>query len=123
MATATKTVTIFDLTPEVIDLCITRRDSFTFGFIFEDDSGPIDFTGDAFLLTVNPAADGSGGDLFAIAQSNTLDATGLVQFLPSIVNLTQAAGAYFYDVQWTASGGDVRTLVKGGFRIDPDISD
>jgi hypothetical protein len=125
MATAsTATVVLLDLAPIAGEVRITRRDQFPFGWFIEDANGPIDFTGDDMLLTVNPAADGSGSDLFAIAEFNTLDATGLVRFRPAIADLTQAPATYFFDVQWTqASSSDVRTIIKGDFIICDDISD
>ncbi len=121
MAT-TATVKILDLSPIPYDVCVTRRDSKTFGWILEDDNGPIDFTGDAFVLTVNSQADGGGSSIFNTPNSNTLDATGLIEFLPTIVNHTQVPAEYFYDVQWTDAGGDVFTVLKGSYTIGPDIS-
>ena len=118
------TALVLDLSPIPIDVCITRRDSFTYGVIFEDANGPIDFTGDSFLHTVNPQDDGGGTDVFAIANNNTLDATGLVTFSPSIADLTENPGDFFHDMQWTrASNGDVRTMGKGKYTIGKDISD
>ena len=111
-----------NLAPVPVNLCITRRDSFPFGFVLEQDGSGIDLTGTSFLLTVNPDADGSGADLFAIAESNVLTTDGVVQFTPSVVNLTQTPAVYYYDVQWT-DGAEVRTVVNGTFTIGDDISD
>ena len=122
MAT-TATVKLLKLGPDTFNVEVTRRDSFTFGWNFEDDDGPVDFLGDAFQLTVNAQSDGGGSAIFAIANSNTPDATsGLVEFTPSIVNLTQTPAKYFYDLQWDEAGGDVRTILKGTFEILEDIS-
>lgn len=123
MATASTVIVLLDLAPVNSTIRITRRDSFPFGYFIEDDDGPIDFTGDAMLLTVNPAVDGSGSDVFAIANSNTLDATGLIEFTPSIANLTTPAASLFFDIQWTTAGGDVRTIIAGAFIVCEDISD
>ena len=123
MPVATPTVFILDLDPVIINICITRRDSFVYGFLLEDANGPIDLSGGSFLHTVNPAADGSGGDLFAIVEFNTLDTTGLVQFLPSVANLTQTPAKYFHDIQWTNPATRIRTVIKGSYTIGDDISD
>lgn len=123
MPAATPKILLLDLDPVIVNICITRRDSFVYGFILEDEDGPIDFTGSSFLHTVNPAADGSGADLFAAPENNTLDATGLIQFLPSIVDLTQPPAIYFHDIQWTKPTAEVRTVIKGSYTIGQDISD
>lgn len=118
MATAVE----LDLSPVPINISITRRDSFPFGFVLQQDGAPIDLSGTTFKLAVNPAADGSGIDLFEIAQSNTPGDDGVVEFTPSIADLTQDPATYFYDVQWTDTG-EVRTLVNGTFTIGADIAD
>ncbi len=122
MPAATPTVLLLDLSPVVINICITRRDSFVYGFLLEDADGPIDLTGSTFLHTVNPQADGGGTDLFALPAFNTLDATGLVQFLPSVVDLTVAVAKYFHDIEWTNAASRVRTVIKGFYDIGDDIS-
>lgn len=123
MPTTAPQVLLLDLFPVTVNICISRRDSFVYGFLLEDANGPINLTGSSFLHTVNPAADGSGADLFAKAEFNTLDATGLVQFLPSVVDLTQPPAIYFHDIQWTDAASRVRTVIKGTYEIGPDISD
>ncbi len=120
---ATTTVVTLDLSPVVIHLKITRRDSFTYGFILKQNGSEIDLTGSTFVHAVNPVEDGSGSDLFSIAQSNVPTTNGLVQFTPSIANLTGTAGDYFHDVQWTNASADVRTVISGKFTLGKDIAD
>jgi hypothetical protein len=123
MATTIVPITL-NLLPQPLDICITRKDAFTFGFELTKDGSPIDLTDDTFLLTVNEAADASGAELFQLSESNTPDATGIVTFLPSVVDLTQAPATYFFDVQRTASpSGEIRTIIKGEFVISADITD
>ncbi len=112
----------FNLLPQPIDICITRRDSFPFGFLLEQDGAPVDISGNTYLLTVDTADDGSGTEFFSISENNTPDTAGFVEFLPSVVDLTQAPGDYFFDVQQTTGGGQVRTIVKGKFQIAKDIT-
>jgi hypothetical protein len=122
MPAATPVVLLLDLFPVIVDICITRRDSFVYGFLLEDADGPIDLTGGSFLHAVNPQDDGGGVDLFELPDFNTLDATGLVQFLPSVVDLTQVPAKYFHDIQWTNAASRVRTVIKGSYTIGKDIS-
>ncbi len=112
----------FNLLPQPIDICITRRDSFPFGFLLEQDGAPVDISGNTYLLTVDTADDGSGTAFFSISENNTPDAAGFVEFLPSVTDLTQAPGDYFFDVQQTTGAGQVRTIVKGKFQIAKDIT-
>ncbi len=112
----------FNLLPQPIDICITRRDSFPFGFLLEQDGAPVDISGNTYLLTVDTADDGSGTEFFSISENNTPDTAGFVEFLPSVADLTQAPGDYFFDVQQTTGGGQVRTIVKGKFQIAKDIT-
>ena len=123
MPEAVKVILTLDLSPVVINICITRRDSFVYGFLLEDANGPIDLTGSSFLHTVDTQADGEGSELFSIAEFNTLDTTGLVQFLPSVANLTQTPATYFHDVQWTNAASRIRTVINGSYAIGDDISD
>lgn len=113
-----------DLSARVENWSFTRGDNPELEFTFTDaDTGdPLDFTGDAVVLTVNPTKDGSAADLFQLSPTNTLDATGVVRFRPTPAQMQQAPRLYFYDVQWTTSGGAVRTLVRGGFEITPDVT-
>ena len=122
MPAATRVVLTLDLSPVPINICIARRDSFVYGFLVEDADGTIDFTGSTFLHATNPAVDGSGVDLFEIAEFNTPDATGLVQFKPSVADLTQVPASYFHDIQWTDAAGNVRTIIAGTYEIGPDIA-
>jgi hypothetical protein len=122
MATTLATITL-DLAPVPVDICITRKDSFPFGFILEQDGSPIDLTGGGALLTVNDAADGSGAEHFSVANTNTFDATGVMTFQPSVANLTlPAKDSYFFDVEWTDAASDIRTIIKGKFVLGADIT-
>ena len=110
-----------DLRPKRIDILFTRKDSVEFGFTFYDqETGlPLDLTGTTFLLTVNEKDDGTGVDLFTLAQSNTPGIAGVVKFTPSAANNDQALGNYYYDVEWSVGP---RTLVAGIWSIEAHIS-
>lgn len=112
-----------NLGPVAIDIQITRRDSFPFGFILTQNGTPIDLTGSSAILTVNPSPTGSQPDLFAVPNINTPDATGVFTFQPTVLDLTQSPGDYRWDSQWTDALGDPRTYASGLFRILPDISE
>ena len=111
----------FNLSPVPVNLCMTRRDSFPFGFVLSQGGAVIDLTGGSFAFNVNAAPDGSGSAIFAIANSNTLAADGIVTFTPSVLNTTQVVGTYFYEVAWTDATANIRTVINGTFRIDPEV--
>ncbi len=112
----------FNLSPVPVNLCISRRDSFPFGFTLSQSGSPINLTSSTFLFTVDTAADGSGTQLFQISNSNALTTDGVITFTPSVVDLTQNPQTSFYDIQWTDPSANVRTVIKGSFRFDPDIT-
>lgn len=94
-----------------------------FTFTEEDTGDPIDFSGDAVVLTVNATKDGSAADLFQLSPTNALDATGVVKFRPTTAQMAALTpDTYFYDVEWTTAAGDVRTLVAGEWVIAPDVT-
>lgn len=112
-----------DLRPEIVDVAMARKDSFSFGYVCTDrETGDlIDFTGTTILLTVNGKRNGNGSDLFAIAPTNTLAADGILDFKPSAVNTDLPPDLYYYDIEWTY-GASIRTIIKGVFQIDGHIS-
>lgn len=121
---STKTATVTDLQPQLINLCFTREDSFPFTFNLQQGGSAIDLTGSSFLLTVHdsPDADAGGSQQFQISESNTPDTTGDVTFTPTQANMDLAQGTYFYEVEWTDSLSNVRTVISGEFIIGPQLA-
>lgn len=121
---STQTVTAADFTPQVINLCFTQEDAFPFQFTLLQDGSAIDLTGSTFLLTVDPEEfpSGSGGNLFQLSENNTPGVSGIVEFLPTQVNMDQTPSTYFYDIQWTDASGNVRTVIRGEFQIQGQVT-
>lgn len=115
-----------NLCPSPVNICMTRGDATPFQFTLTDDAGAaIDISGDSFLLTVDPSADppNSDNNLFQLVGSLPGGGTdGVVQFEPSAVDTAQPPSTYYFDVQQTTVAGDIRTIVKGEFAIQEDIT-
>ena len=117
--------TTLNLCPSSVDLCFTRADTVPFTFTLVDEDGsPIDITGSTFILTVDPEPDpvDASANLFTVPGVITDGPGGVVQFTPSSVDLDQTPDTYFYDVEWTDAGSNIRTIVNGEFEIRQDIS-
>lgn len=105
------------------DWYFNRGDNPTFEFLFNDSDGnAIDFTGSTVVLTVNPKRDGSQTDTFQLSPAVALDSTGVVQFAPTVANMTIATGTYHYDVQWTNTSSKIRTIAYGDWVIDVEVN-
>ena len=111
-----------DFRPICVNLRFTRKDSFPYQFTLTQSGVAIDLTGSTFLLTVNTTADGSGTELFQVAENNTPGVAGIVEFLPSVLNHTQVVGEYYYDVQWTDTSANVRTVANGAYEFAEEVT-
>ena len=112
-----------DFRPKIEPILVARGDSPVIPITVSSDGSPLDITGFTFTLTVN-ASDNPSDDLGALFQlSGTIvdGAAGRVDFQPSTSDLTQIPDIYNYDVQMVG-GGSTRTILKGAFTIDPDIT-
>jgi hypothetical protein len=117
--------TTLNVCPAAVDVCITRGDSTPISFTLVDEAGAaIDNTGSTYLLTVDPSDEPADAleNLFQLAQSNTPGSDGVVTFSPSTVDTDQTPDEYFFDVQQTDVGGNLRTVIKGKFTIQQDIT-
>lgn len=112
-----------DLSPFECDITIWRGDNPALSFTFTDaDTGdPLDLSGTSLLFTVNPSPDGSLTDIFQRSPENTLDNTGVATFQPTTAETDIEPQSYYYDVQWT-SGSTVRTLARGRFIVQSDVT-
>lgn len=113
-----------NFSPTSIDICITRGDSPVIPVSVTDDSGAaIDIDTGVFTMTVDVSSEPSdnSNNLFQISGTITSAADGQVQFQPSTTDTDQTAGEYFYDIQMELNSS-VRTILKGTFTIDQDIT-
>ncbi len=111
--------------PATNPVCRVRGDTDAERFtITSDGSTPIDITGGSFLLTVDPSespADNSN-NLYQLTGIISDGPNGKVNFAPDGTQAQADPGNYFYDIQWTDSGGTVKTILKGSWEIQQDIT-
>ena len=81
-------------------------------FTYSEDGATTDITGYTFTLTVdtleNPT-DPSATQQFQITNTSVDDANALVEFRPSVVNMTLDAGTYFFAIDIQGVATDRRT--------------
>lgn len=113
--------------PVVTDICVARGDSpvMTFQITDPSDGSVVDITGFTFVLTVDPEpfpAD-AVNNLFQVTAGPIVGGTtGQVQMQPTTVNTNQPASAYFYDLQMTTLTPSIRTILRGQFQIQQDVT-
>lgn len=115
----------FNLCPPSIDLCFARGDSVRWTFSVKTDAGDaVNITGCSFLLTVDPSATPTTNvnNLFQLTGTVVDAPNGVVRFNMTTTQANQPPGVYFYDLQMTDSVPSVRTIAKGKFTIDQDIT-
>lgn len=110
---------------ETINLERRRGDSYAdeFEITSETTGQPVDITGFTFLMTVDPekAPVNSDNNIFQVAGNITDGPNGLVEFAPTAVQ-TDVLGSYFYDIQMTDTGGRIRTVIAGKYKLVQDIT-
>jgi len=112
-----------DFRPKTEPILVARGDSPVMPITVKSDGVVLDVTGYTFTLTVNSSDDPADdtGALFQINGAVVDGPNGRVDFQPSIGDLTQTPDVYNYDIQMVG-GGSTRTILKGQFTIDPDIT-
>jgi hypothetical protein len=88
-----------------------------------DTGSAIDITGYTFLLTVNKE-ESPVDDTRQVFQSagSVVDGPNGVASFPVLPANTATVGNYFYDIQMTTTGGEVRTIAKDAFVVSMDIT-
>jgi hypothetical protein len=103
----------------------TRGDTYPISVTLKDSSGvAIDITGGTFALTVNSEENptDTANQLFTEAGTITNAVGGVVEFAVSLSNSDQTPGVYYYDVQYTDSAGNIRTVLRGPWCVNQDIT-
>jgi len=105
------------------EILVTRGDSPVIPITVNSGGAALDITGFVFTMTVNASDDPSDdtGALFQISGTVVDGPNGRVDFQPSTGDLTQTPDLYNYDIQMVG-GGSTRTILKGSFQIDADIT-
>lgn len=109
------------------DITFYRGDSYpiTLTIRDKDTSDPVDITGYSFRMTVNTEKDPTSIATQLFTVDGVLDAdptTGRVSFTPSDTDTDHPSGTYYYDIEMTDTGGNVRTIAKYKFKLVQDIS-
>lgn len=118
-------VTLLNVCPATIDLCITRGDTTPWTYTVKDAAGVVvDITGFTYLLTVDPSDEPADAvnNLFQLTGTVPVGTDGVVQFGLSLVQSDQTPDQYFYDVQQTDTAAKIRTIVVGGFEFKQDLT-
>ncbi|MGB5811736.1 MAG: hypothetical protein WBG86_14460 [Polyangiales bacterium] len=116
--------TVLDLCPIDLEVCVVRGDSTPFSFTLQTTAAvAIPITGWSFLLTVNRQEDptDTADQLFQLTGLVTDGPNGVFQFSPLTTTFT-VVGEFFADIQATDASANVRTLGKGKFTIEQDIT-
>lgn len=102
-----------------------RGDTYANEFVIKSKTtgNPINLTGYAFVLTVDPsnAPTDATGNLFALTGSIVDAAAGRVAFAPSELQADRI-GSFYYDVQMTDAAGKKRTVASGKYKFTQDIT-
>ncbi len=119
-------VTLLNICPVIINLCISRGDTVPWTFTMKTGTplAVVNITGFSFLLTVDPsdAPTGSANNLFQLTGTITDAPNGIVQFEMSAVQADQTPNTYHYDLQQTDGAGKIRSVVKGEFEFQQDTT-
>jgi hypothetical protein len=105
--------------------CRVRGDTFPFRLTLTANDLPIDITGSTFLFTVNSLSDPPdiSTQIFQIAGVIVgAPANGVVEFTPTTLNADQVPADYYFDVQWTNATLAIRTILKGTWTVEQDIT-
>lgn len=110
--------------PSVIDVERVRGDTYPEIFQVTIDGAAQDITGATFLLTVDPSPSPPDDTtmVFEIVGAIVDALLGKVGFTPSVGQAGTAPATYYYDLQMTESGGAVRTVAKGKWKISQDVT-
>lgn len=111
--------------PDSYNVCRVRGDTDALLIqLTTDGTTPIDITGSSFKLTVDPQADPSDAlaNRFQLTGTITDAPNGKVAFAPSTPQADQPPDTYYYDIQWTNAGGTIKTILKGEWKVQQDIT-
>ena len=106
---------------------IIRRRGDTFPYVIQCvdkcSGDPIDVTGYAFLMCVDPSPEPSGAsnNIAQMVGIITDGVNGVVEFTPDSGEADNV-GTFFYDIQWTDLNAKDRTIDDGKYILKQDIA-
>lgn len=116
-------------TAQDVTIKCKRGDTFSLDTIrFWSDAAktiPIDISGDSFKMEVKDSAGTViltfiTPDNFTIHDTNELDIT--MPGADMLIDSTDDTHPYVYDIEWTKSGGEIKTFMKGSFYVFQDVT-
>lgn len=114
-------VTVLNLCPDEIDICISRGDDTPMAFRMQEAGVDLTIAGFTYLLSVDTREepDDVATQLF---QLTGVEVSPLVTFSPTTSNTDLTPDDYFFDIQETNTAGKLRTVAKGKFTVSQDIT-
>ena len=107
--------------PARVNISRVWGDTYTLEIVIESEGDPVNVTGATFALVVDTVEDPtppSATEEFTLTGVILEAANGRVGFTPSEVQAEQLArGTYYYDLKMTESGGAIRTLARGKWKV------
>lgn len=104
------------------DISHTRGDTFNRTIKFTDASGALDITGSTVVFSIKKQVDDATPyftKTFTISNPTEGEA---VLTITATESKSFEIGTYVYDIQWTDSNGNVKTVLKGNFTVTYDVT-
>lgn len=113
---------VSDQTAQVLDIKRNRGD--TFPFVTTVGGGSIDITAYTFELTVDPseAPVDATNNLFTLTGTVTDGPNGKVQWELDAAESDQTPNEYYHDIEMIDGSSYKRTIAKGSFTFEQDIT-
>lgn len=108
-----------------INITRTRGDTFPFVILVKDSAGAaIDITSYTFALSVDPSEAPTDALANIINLAGTIDGAATLGRVMFTLDGTMAnnLGEFFYDIQQVDDGGKLRTIARGDFIFEQDIT-
>ena len=117
---------VLNLCPAEVDLCFSRGDTVPWTFTIKNKTtgAVINITGFSYRLTVDPSEtpSNSNKNLFVLTGTITDAPNGIVEFAMTATQADQTPDVYFFDLEQTDAGLAIRTVARGKYEFQQDIS-
>ena len=117
-------MTDLNICPVDMNICVTRGDTTPWTHSITFEGNPVDITGYTYRLTVDPAKNPTDAlsNLFSLVGVVVGSPNNVVQFEMSAVQADQTPKDYYFDIEQTDASSKIRTIAKGKFTFEQDIS-
>lgn len=117
-------MTDLNICPVAMNICVTRGDTTPWTHTITFNAAAVNITGYTYKLTVDPSKNPTDAlaNLFTLVGVVTDGPNGIVQFEMSAVQSDQTPKDYYFDIEQTDGSGKIRTIAKGVFTFEQDIS-